>query len=100
MRRLARQRAIGGEEPGGGARGPHRDAPSRNAGGGKEAEDCSSPQMQEGRVPQAPDARGGKARGEEIGVRPQGKEDSGSDPDFLRGAGEGAAAGLLAGVDA
>jgi len=32
-----------GPEPGGGARGPHSDAPSRNAGGGKEAEDCPSP---------------------------------------------------------
>jgi hypothetical protein len=37
------QRAERGAEPGGGAGGPHRDAPSRVGCGGKKAEDCVSP---------------------------------------------------------
>jgi len=41
-KRVAR-RARSGAEPGGGARGPHRDAPSRVGCGGKQAEDLSEP---------------------------------------------------------
>jgi hypothetical protein len=37
------RRASNGAEPGGGARGPHRDAPSRVGCGGKQAEDLSEP---------------------------------------------------------
>jgi hypothetical protein len=40
---LSDQRIASDAEPGGGDRGPHRDAPSRVGCGGKQAEDLSEP---------------------------------------------------------
>jgi hypothetical protein len=55
--------------PGAAARGPHRDARSRAADGGR-SRGLFEPVAQRGRVPQAPTLRGTEARGKKIGDRP------------------------------